>query len=150
MAKKTKAPKKTAADNTAKEMPKKSRAAHLEKYKVKPGQCLNPKGRPKGSRNRFAQAFIDDFMKDWEENGAEVLQRTRSEDPATYLRVAASIIPKELNINADTAALDAFLDKLSDTELDNFIRGVATYGATTAGQDTPAEEGIGSESDQLH
>lgn len=76
-------------DNT----PENNLAAPWEK-----GQSGNPKGRPKGARNRLGESFIADLQRDWEENGADVLQRCREEKPADYVRVVASLLPKEVKI----------------------------------------------------
>jgi hypothetical protein len=67
----------------------------------KPGQSGNPKGRPKGSRNRLSKAVIDAWCADVEKYGAEVIERLRVEDPATYARVSASLVPKELDVEVD-------------------------------------------------
>ena len=69
-----------------------------------PGQSGNPKGRPKGSRNKFGEDFCRAIAADFEEHGATVLETVRSEDPAAYLRVCASIVPKELNVKVDPIA----------------------------------------------
>jgi hypothetical protein len=42
--------------------------------------------------------MVADFAADWNEHGAGVLERVRMTDPATYLRVAAVLVPKELNV----------------------------------------------------
>ena len=62
------------------------------------GQSGNPKGRPKGSRDTINKAFIDDLTKDWREHGEEALQRAREERPAEYVRMVASLLPKEANM----------------------------------------------------
>ena len=59
------------------------------------GQSGNPKGRPKGSRDAITKAFIDDLSEDWREHGLETIQRAREERPAEYVRMVASLIPKE-------------------------------------------------------
>jgi hypothetical protein len=64
----------------------------------KPGQSGNPLGRPKGSRSKFSEAFLDDFYSAWQAHGAEVIKRVRDEHPDVYLKVAASILPKEFDI----------------------------------------------------
>ena len=42
--------------------------------------------------------MVADFAADWNEHGAGVLERVSMTDPATYLRVAAVLVPKELNV----------------------------------------------------
>jgi hypothetical protein len=64
----------------------------------KPGQSGNPSGRPIGARSKFSEAKVADFAADWDKHGAGVLERVRMTDPATYLRVAAVLVPKELNV----------------------------------------------------
>ena len=61
----------------------------------KKGQSGNPKGRPKGSRDKINKAFVDDFTDDWRKHGKEAIERVREERPAEYLRIAASLVPKE-------------------------------------------------------
>lgn len=140
----------SASDKTKKKRPPpKSIAAHC----IKPGQVLNPKGRPKGSRSAFAETFLKDFLADWEDHGAEAIVAVREEDPAAYLRVAASILPKELNIVEGSASFDRMLEKLDDKELDNLINGLVAIGA--GGGDTPRTEGkdapqLGTKPDKLH
>jgi hypothetical protein len=83
-----------------------------------PGQSGNPKGRPKGSRNKLGEAFIADLYADWQEHGKETVERVRVEKPEAYVKVVASILPKELNIKVE--------DDLSDSELDQRIRQLAS------------------------
>ena len=61
----------------------------------KPGQSGNPRGRPKGARNKLGEEFLTQLCDDFEVHGAAVIERVRQEDPATYIRVIASLIPKE-------------------------------------------------------
>jgi hypothetical protein len=62
------------------------------------GQSGNPAGRPKGSRNKLAEAFWADFAAAWEANGAAALTRVAAEDASTFVRVAASLMPKETEL----------------------------------------------------
>ena len=80
-----------------------------------PGQSGNPAGRPRGSRNRLGEAFVDDLCADWRENGPQVIVAVRKADPSTYLRVVASILPKELSVTKAT------LDDVSDDELLEYL-----------------------------
>jgi hypothetical protein len=89
------------------------RPAHL----YKPGQSGNPAGRPKGSRNKLSEFFIETVYADFVEHGPAVVEKVRLEDPVQYMRVVAGIIPKELKIERS--------DELTDSELDQRIRQLA-------------------------
>jgi len=47
--------------------------------------------------------MVSDFLADWHEHGTDVLARVRMTDPATYLRVAAVLVPKEMNVAVQQA-----------------------------------------------
>ena len=72
-----------------------------EDTQFKPGQSGNPSGRPKGSRNKLSQAVIDAWCADVAEHGPDVIRRLREDDPATYARVSASLVPKNLELDVD-------------------------------------------------
>ena len=42
--------------------------------------------------------MVSDFLADWHEHGTNVLEKVRQTEPATYLRVAAVLVPKEMNV----------------------------------------------------
>lgn len=81
-----------------------------------PGQSGNPHGRPKGARNKLGEQFLEDLYADWQANGVETLQRVRDEKPDQYLKVVASILPKDLNVNINQ------MDDLTDDQLVQRIR----------------------------
>lgn len=81
-----------------------------------PGQSGNPAGRPKGARNKLGEQFIDDLYADWKEHGVSTLARVRAEKPDQYLKVVASILPKDLNVNINN------MDDLTDDQLIQRIR----------------------------
>ena len=75
----------------------------------------NGGGRPKGSRNKISEAFLADLYEDWEGNGVEVIRQVREERPADYLKVVASVLPKDLNVNVNP------LDMMTDEQLRNYV-----------------------------
>lgn len=78
----------------------------------KPGQSGNPAGRPRGSRNRLSDAFLSSLADDFEAKGSDVLVAVRESDPAAYLRVAASVLPKQSQIE-----MASDLSMLTDDQL---------------------------------
>jgi len=69
----------------------------LEAHKWQPGQSGNPAGRPKGARSKLGEAFLKEMLADFERGGAAAIIKVRDEKPADYLKVIASILPKELS-----------------------------------------------------
>jgi hypothetical protein len=61
----------------------------------KPFAPGNP-GRPKGARHKLSEMFVKTVLKDFEEFGAPAVVLARMEDPLGYMRVVASLLPKEL------------------------------------------------------
>ena len=67
-----------------------------------PGKSGNPAGRPKGSRNKLGTAFLDAMLDDFTKHGTDVIAVVREEKPDQYLKVVASILPKEIEVGEDT------------------------------------------------
>lgn len=63
-----------------------------------PGKSGNPAGRPKGARSKLAEKFWQDYYTAWEANGAAALAHVAANDPSTFVRVAATLMPKETEI----------------------------------------------------
>ena len=90
------------------------------------GTVPNPAGRPKGSRNKLGEAFIQALQSDFEEHGEKVIETVRIEKPDQYLKVIASILPKELNVNTNA------LGEMSDDELAAIFASLRTLADTVA------------------
>lgn len=60
----------------------------------------NP-GRPKGSRNRMKEDFLRTLADDFAEFGKEAIVHVRLEEPGTYLKIIASLMPKQLSDEDD-------------------------------------------------
>jgi hypothetical protein len=66
-----------------------------------PGVSGNPAGRPKGARSRLSESFISALAKDFQENGIEAIKKVRQDEPAQYLRVVSSLVPKAFDLGED-------------------------------------------------
>jgi hypothetical protein len=72
----------------------------------KKGQSGNPAGRPKGTRNKLAEALLGKLLDDFNEHGEEAIARVRKSDPEGYLKILAALVAKvpvaEVNVNNNT------------------------------------------------
>jgi hypothetical protein len=75
-----------------------------------PGQSGNPNGRPRGARSKLGESFLSDLHDDWRLHGPEVLEAARREKPADYLKVIASILPRNVKVSVT--------DTMNEQELD--------------------------------
>ena len=72
-------------------------------------------GRPRGARSKLGEKFLEDILSAWEERGADAIQVVLRDRPQDFLRVVASILPKE--VNGDVAHRIVRASDLGDDEL---------------------------------
>jgi hypothetical protein len=85
------------------------------KTRFQKGVSPNPGGKPVGSRNRLQGDFLKALSEDFAQHGKAAIEQTRKQSPAQYLKVVASLMPKELEIKRP-------LEDLTD---DDLIAGIA-------------------------
>jgi hypothetical protein len=61
----------------------------------KPGQSGNPAGRPKGSRHKLETIMLEDMVEAWKLHGKAALEAVATKEPAKFVQVAATILPKQ-------------------------------------------------------
>ena len=78
----------------------------------KPGESGNPAGRPKGSRNKLGEEFITELCHDWCQHGAAALKKVRENRPEVYVKVVASLLPREVEARVTGLTWEEALDQL--------------------------------------
>jgi len=63
-----------------------------------PGFSGCPGGSPEATRRAFNKRFLLDLAEDWQQHGREVFKRVRRESPASYLKVCAMLVPREMRV----------------------------------------------------
>jgi uncharacterized protein DUF5681 len=87
----------------------------------KPGQSGNPAGRPKGSRNKLSECFLKALADDFDTNGVAVIESVRKDRPHEYLKIVATVLPKQMQLEDLTPKRRA--EDLSDDELATIASG---------------------------
>ena len=60
----------------------------------------NP-GRPKGSKNKITQAYIEAITEDFYKHGKQVIETVRKKQPDVYLKLVAQLVPKDVVLETD-------------------------------------------------
>jgi len=65
------------------------------------------------TRRRVNEAFLEGLLEEFHKNGAQIIHRAGQENPATFLKVLAQLVPRELSVEHS----GSILSKLSDEQL---------------------------------
>jgi hypothetical protein len=65
------------------------------RHRFAKGNTYGRKGRPLGSKVKLSESFLAGIAADFARHGKDVIQYVRQSEPSTYLRIVASIVPKE-------------------------------------------------------
>jgi hypothetical protein len=71
-------------------------------------------GRPKGSRTALTTKVVDDIFRHWKKNGSKALDVMAEEDPASYVRTIASLIPRDVKLQTEINV--SFIDAIKQIE----------------------------------
>jgi hypothetical protein len=104
-----------------------------ELTQFKPGQSGNPRGRPPGSRNKLTEDFFRDLCDAWQAFGKPALMTAAWTHPVEFVRVVASLIPRELEATATVT------ERMSDAQLEAIIARGIEGGLDPAAPDQDAQ-----------
>ena len=71
-------------------------------------------GRRIGSRNRLGEQFLQDLEITWKKLGPAAMERCALEEPAQFVRIMASLLPKQIEVDA---AISVFSELQSADEV---------------------------------
>jgi len=98
-----------------------------------------------GGRNKFGAHFISDFYADWVQHGAAAIEKLRLESPKDYVKVAASLLPRELHVKA-ASIVDGWTEDEVKAALDHIRSQIAGAGLAAAAAETAST----AKSDSVH
>jgi hypothetical protein len=107
------------------------------------GNTASP-GRKRGARVILSEMFLADCLSEWETHGAAAISDMREKSPGDFVKMVASLVPKEMTLN-----LNNDLGELSDDELLDEIRRLHASLAPFLAEGIGAQEGAGQPA-QLH
>jgi uncharacterized protein DUF5681 len=113
-----------------------------------PGHSGNPKGRPIGSRNKLNEKFILALHDDFQMHGPAVIAEVREKRPEIYLKVIASILPRELHFKSESV-----FEGMTNEQLDEALGSIRSALAVRAGKGAREREqatGGGDQPDRVH
>jgi hypothetical protein len=56
-------------------------------------------GRPRGSRNKLGEQFLEDLRDAWNEHGTAALRQCATESPEQFCKIVAGLLPRDFNLN---------------------------------------------------
>ena len=88
------------------------------------------------TRRAFNKRFLLDLAEDWQQHGREVFKRVRRESPASYLKVCAMLVPREMKVEHSNA-----IKNLTDEQIEQAIEAIQNMLAAQAGEAAKVIEG---------
>ena len=105
----------------------------------KQGQSGNPAGRPKGSRGKLNEDFLHALHMDFKANGPAAIVEVRENRPHEYLKIIASILPKQIEIKENFGELDDAQLAIIGAALDILSRDAGSITIEHVARDREAE-----------
>lgn len=77
-------------------------------------------GRRRGSRNKLTERFVDAIADDFAEHGIQAIATVRTTDPAMYLKIVGSLVPRELVLQREQSPAINY-SEITHEELVGFV-----------------------------
>lgn len=73
-------------------------------------------GKKRRARRRLTAKVVQDLWEDWRDHGPAAIAAMRTQDPASYVRAALSLMPKDITLTINP------IEKMTDDRLLEYIR----------------------------
>jgi hypothetical protein len=105
-----------------------------------PGQSGNPGGSTQGARRKIQGKFLEALAADFDAHGKAAIKECRENKPEVYMKVCASLLPKEVELTNP-------LEEIDDTTLAAVLAAVRAVlaGATGKATERGAKKAKGSQ-----
>jgi hypothetical protein len=104
--------------------------------KFAPGHSGNPGGSLEATRRSFNKDFLLALAADFKQHGASAIAKVRKQQPATYMKVCALLVPREMKVEYNQG-----VKAMSDEELEAAIELVKAMLEQRAGEAAKVIEG---------
>ena len=71
-----------------------------------PGRSGNPKGRPRGTRDRITETFLRDIEQEWRQHGPEAIKAMREGNPGDFVKIVSVLLPRDVQLGMSDAVVD--------------------------------------------
>ena len=71
------------------------------------GVSGHPSGRPVGALTALNAKFVKALAKDFQQHGADAIRQAREQDPLGYVRVIASLAPRDVRLDVGGGLVEA-------------------------------------------
>jgi hypothetical protein len=104
--------------------------------KFAPGHSGNPGGSLEATRRSFNKDFLLALATDFKQHGASAIAKVRQQQPATYMKICALLVPRELQVEHKTG-----VKGMSDEQLEQGIEAIKAMLAARAA-DLPGNSAV--------
>ena len=81
------------------------------------GESANPRGRPKGAKNKICEMFLDDLLTVYTKRGKILLEEIARDNPVEFLKLIVKVLPKTFEISQSAEIINSTTVSLDTAQL---------------------------------
>jgi hypothetical protein len=103
---------------------------------VRAADATNPGGSLEATRRSFNKDFLLALAADFKKHGAAAIEKVRKQQPAAYMKICASLVPREMKVEHSNA-----IKAMSDEQIEAAIEAIQAMLEQRAGEGSKVIEG---------